>query len=77
MNLPPHTVQSNVGTSRPILFLSAWLLGNRPPSMGILLCGPGENADGVSGQPPFGSTHSPNENDNKPPGTSAGDTFSI
>jgi hypothetical protein len=45
MNLQPNMVQSNVGASRPILFLSAWLLGNQPPSMGILLCDPGKNAD--------------------------------
>jgi len=64
----PHTDQFNTGTSRPMLFVSARLLGIQPPSLRIAIC---EIADNAPGQLPFGSMRSPSKAGNESPGNRA------
>ena len=60
-----HTNQSDSGTGRPMAFISTRLLRIQLPSLHIAICGPGENADYVPGQLPFGSMLSATGTDNE------------
>jgi hypothetical protein len=80
MNPHPHmnqTDQTEIGASRPILFLSARLLDIRSSSAGVAICGPGENVKGLPGQPPAGGSHTQNQDHSPSPGNPTGGNYSI
>jgi hypothetical protein len=68
MHSNSHSDQSNTGAGHPMPYVSTRVLRIQLPLLHIAICGPGENADCVPGQLPFGKMHTPNKTGNESAG---------